>query len=252
MLCLAAERRRDQDMVRVAALSEIGCIRANNEDSFEYDEAVGLYAVSDGMGGSAAGEVASRMAVETVLASFRRMRHSDASVAPQEALYYAVLQANSAVFQRAQQDTSCAGMGATLVALCLNGEDAVVANVGDSRAYLLRGGECTAMTQDHSLGAEQIRLGLAPASGRKGRNFDIVTRAIGMEAQVHPDLFTLRVLPGDRLLLATDGLMKHLPDASIAATVHGSATVAEACAALVDAVKRDGAQDNVTCLLVEV
>ncbi len=239
-------------MVRVAALSDIGCRRANNEDSFGYDEAANLYVVSDGMGGSAAGEVASHLAVQTVLSSFRGMRGEDAASATQDLLYYSVLQANSTVYQRATRDTRCAGMGATLVALCLDGNNGIIANVGDSRAYLLRAGSCTAITQDHSLGAEQVRMGIMPPGGEGDPSFNIVTRAIGVEAKVHPDLFAAQLIAGDRVLLASDGLMKHLSDAEIANLVNASPTVDIACAVLIDAVKKNGAQDNVTCLLVEM
>ncbi len=239
-------------MVRVAALSDIGCRRANNEDSFGYDEAAGLYVVSDGMGGSAAGEVASHLAVQTVLSSFRNMRGGGLTSALQDILYYSVLQANTAVYQQAMHDPRCAGMGATLVALCLDGTNGIIANVGDSRAYLLRAGTCTAITQDHSLGAEQMRMGLMPNGGDADPSFNIVTRAIGVEAQVQPDLFAAQLLNGDRVLLASDGLMKHLSDMEIARMVNASLTVESACAALIEAVKNDGAQDNVTCLLVEI
>ncbi len=239
-------------MVRVAALSDIGCRRANNEDSFGYDEAAGLYVVSDGMGGSAAGEVASHLAVQTVLSVFRDLRQQPAASPLQDLLYYAVLQANRVVFQRAAQDTRCAGMGATLVALCLNGPNGVIVNVGDSRAYLLRGGSCTPITQDHSLGAEQVRMGVTPPGGENDPSFNIVTRAIGVEAAVQPDLFAAQLLPGDRVLLASDGLMKHLSDAEIAQIANRSGRVEDACAGLIAAVKQDGAQDNVTCVLVEL
>ena len=203
-------------MVRVAALSDIGCKRANNEDSFGYDEATHLYVVSDGMGGSAAGEVASHLAVQTVLSGFRRMRSEAATSALQDLLYYAVLQANSVVYQRSMSDPRCSGMGSTLVAMCLDGTNAIIANVGDSRAYLLRSGSCTAITQDHSLGAEQMRMGVMPPGGE------------------------------------SDGLMKHLSDDEIRHVVNVSNSVEQACAALIHAVKQDGAQDNVTCLLIEV
>ncbi len=240
-------------MVRVAALSDIGCRRSNNEDSFGYDESCGIYAVSDGMGGSAAGEIASHIAVTVLLSEFREMLTSETTRRSpvQHLLYYAVLKANTAVYQQSQQDVRCAGMGATLVALCVDGPNAIIANVGDSRAYLLRGGDCTAITRDHSLGAEQALSNPDNPPHSKDPSFNIITRAIGVEREVKPDLYAAQMLPGDRLLLASDGLMKHLADPEIGCILHDSGNIAEGCSALIAAVKRSGAEDNVTCLIVE-
>ena len=240
-------------MVRVAALSDIGCKRSNNEDSFGYDEAAGIYAVSDGMGGSAAGEIASHLAITVTLTNFRDMR-GDLTLRNrpvQHLLYYAVLNANTAVYQHAQQDARCAGMGATLVGLCIDGPNAIIANVGDSRAYLLRGASCEPITRDHSLGAEQALMNPGAPSLPQDARFNIITRAIGVEASVQPDLFAAQMLPGDRILLASDGLMKHLEDQQIGYIVQSCPDIALACSTLIEAVKIAGAQDNVTCLLIE-
>ena len=237
--------------MQVAALSDIGCKRTNNEDSFGYDADAGLYVVSDGMGGSAAGEIASHVAVEATLSRFREMLRDEhfRSQPRQHLLYFAVLHANTSVYQQAAANPQYAGMGATLVALCVTGGNAVIANVGDSRAYLLRDGQCSAVTVDHSLGAEQVRNGLAISPNDP--SFNVITRAIGVASELQPDLFGAQLLPGDRVLLASDGLMKHLQDDDIARIVFTSATVEQACQRLVEAVKTFGAQDNVTCLMVE-
>ncbi len=240
-------------MVRVAALSDIGCKRSNNEDSFGYDEGCGLYVVSDGMGGSAAGEIASHLAVSVTLAEYRAMLSAETSCSTpvQHLLYYAVLKANTAVYQRSQQDVRCAGMGATLVALCVNGSDAIIANVGDSRAYLIRGEACTSITRDHSLGAEQARMNPDQPLRPNDPSYNIITRAIGVMRDVQPDLYAAQMVAGDRLLLASDGLMKHLEDSEIGHIVRTHSTPEEGCGALINAVKLSGAQDNVTCLIVE-
>ncbi len=240
-------------MVRVAALSDIGCRRSNNEDSFGYDESCGIYVVSDGMGGSAAGEIASHVAVTVTLSEFRDMLAGEATRRSpvQHLLYYAVLKANTAVYQQSKQDARYAGMGATLVALCLDGPNAIIANVGDSRAYLLRDGNCTAITRDHSLGVEQAMMNPANPPHPNDPSFNIITRAIGVEPEVKPDLYAAQLMPGDRLLLASDGLMKHLTDAQIGQIVHDFPDIAQGCATLIEAVKHSGAQDNVTCLLIE-
>lgn len=240
-------------MVRVAALSDIGCKRSNNEDSFGYDESCGIYVVSDGMGGSAAGEVASHLAVSVTITQFRELLASDPlrQSPVQHLLFYAVLRANEDVYQQSQRDLRCTGMGATLVALCMNGPNAIIANVGDSRAYLLRGTSCSSITSDHSLGAEQMiaNPGLSLPPGDP--SFNIVTRAIGVEQDVRPDLFAAQLMPGDRLLLASDGLMKHVTDDEISATVQREGNIENGCRALIELTKQRGAHDNVTCLLVE-
>ena len=126
-----------------------------------------------------------------------------------------------------------------------------VAHVGDSRAYLLRGTSCEPITRDHSLGAEQALMNPGAPFPPNDARFNIITRAIGVEASVQPDLFAAQMLPGDRLLLASDGLMKHLEDPQIGQIVQSCPDIGQACATLIEAVKQSGAQDNVTCLLVE-
>ena len=238
-------------MLQVAALSDIGCRRTNNEDSFGYDVQAGIYAVSDGMGGSAAGEIASHIAVKTVMSHFRQMLGDDAArnQPRPDLLYFAMLHANAAVYREATIKPQYAGMGATLVALCIAGQDAVIASVGDSRAYLIRNDEASVITLDHSLGAEQVRNGLCLPSNDP--SFNVITRAIGVAGEVQPDLFGAQLQPGDRVLLASDGLMKHLHDDEIARIVHNSDTVDQACSRLIEAVRAFGAYDNVTCLLVQ-
>lgn len=239
-------------MLQVAALSDIGCKRTNNEDSFGYDVAAGIYAVSDGMGGSAAGEIASHIAIEATLSHFQQtLANNHSQTQPmQDLLYYTMLHANTAVHQQALAHPQYAGMGATLVVLCLAGQNAIIANIGDSRAYLLRGEEVTAITLDHSVGAEQVRSGLTLSLDDP--RFNIITRAVGVGADVQPDLFGAQLMPGDRLLLASDGLMKHLQDDEIGRIARNADTVELACSRLIEAVKAFGAQDNVTCLIVQV
>ncbi len=240
--------------IRVAALSDVGYKRQNNEDSYGYDQAAGIYIVSDGMGGSAAGEVASHMAVQETLSNYRHMRQADSDVLrpAQDLLYFAVTQANAAIYETAGRNPSLAGMGATLVAVCIDGPNAIVANLGDSRAYLFRQGTCVQITHDHSLAAEQLRSGLLTVTeAAEGTERNIITRAMGTEPHAEPDMFAAELLAGDRLLLATDGLMKHVDDAEISAIVYAANDVTSACELLIDAVKERGAHDNVTCLLLE-
>jgi serine/threonine protein phosphatase PrpC len=239
--------------MKTAALSDIGCKRTNNEDSFGYDESLNVYVVSDGMGGSAAGEIASYLCVTETLACYGRLQAANPSMAAYDLLYHSVRQAHEAVSRRASEEPALRGMGATLVAVCFAGRSAVVANVGDSRAYLFRGGIGTQITQDHSLAEEQVRLGLM--TSEEAANSPIattITRAMGVGAQLEPDLFAAEMVPGDRLLLATDGLMRHLSDAEIASLVTEARDPEQGCASLIHLTRERGAGDNVTCLLVEI
>ncbi len=239
--------------LKAAALSDIGCKRTNNEDSFGYDEALGVYVVSDGMGGSAAGEVASYLCVTETLASYARLRAANPQMAAYDLLYHSVQQAHDAVYRRASEEPGMRGMGATLVAVCFAGRSAVVANVGDSRAYLVRGGICTQITKDHSLAEEQVRHGLMTAEQAAASPIaTTITRAMGVGAQVEADLFAAEMTPGDRLLLATDGLMRHVSDDEIASLVTEASDPEQGCASLVEITRKRGAGDNVTCLLLEV
>lgn len=241
------------EVLRMAALSDVGCRRKNNEDSFGYDEATQIYVVSDGMGGSAAGEVASHTCVKETVETFRTMRMLDPTITAYDALYHSVLKANAAVYALSRSEPGMSGMGATLVAVCFDERSAAVINVGDSRAYLLRGGECTQITQDHSLAEEQVRLGLMTAEqAAKSPIATTITRAMGIGPEVEPDLYGAELGPGDILLLASDGLMRHVSDAEIAALVAAGVEPELGCKLLVEKTKERGAHDNVTCLLVKL
>ena len=233
----------------VAALSDVGCVRPHNEDSYGYDPKLGIFVVSDGMGGSAGGEVASRMVVEHMLASYRSLRHSGNGTRT-EALFHSVRAASAAVYTRGEQDETLRGMGATLVALVFGEGKAVIANVGDSRAYLLRHGAASQITVDHSLVAEQVKLGLiSEAEAAVSAWRSTITRAMGTAPEVEPDLFGAELAAGDRILLATDGLTRHVSDAEIAHFALPPAGLEDACRALIELTRERGARDNVTCLL---
>jgi serine/threonine protein phosphatase PrpC len=234
----------------VAALSDVGCQRANNEDSFGYDLAHQVFVVCDGMGGMAAGELASSTAVSSLLENFARLAASGASAG--ERLFRSILHAHQQVCALARQDETLQGMGTTLVAACVDDRNLIIGNVGDSRAYFLRGGACAQVTHDHSFVAEQVRIGAmneeqAGASPLKS----LITRAIGQLDPVEPDIFTAAIEPGDILLLTSDGLTRYADADAIAALVLGSSSLEQACQTLVDTAKSQGAVDNVTCLLLQ-
>lgn len=235
--------------LEVAALSDVGCKRSNNEDSFGYDQIGDIYVVCDGMGGTSGGEVASAAAVAEMIQSFPDQASSGATV--EERLFEAVVRANARVLTLAQADPLLHGMGTTLVAACFDARRIVIANVGDSRAYFLRQGQCHQITFDHSFLAEQVRNGTMTEEAAKASPLQsLITRAVGAGESVTPDLFDAELEPGDMVLLTTDGLTRYADAPEIAQVVGEAADLQEACQRLIDVAKSGGAVDNVTCLLL--
>lgn len=233
----------------ISALSDVGCKRSNNEDSFGYDEAAGIFAVCDGMGGLAAGEVASSTAIAELLGCFKGS--ADSAAGCEERLHEAILHANRQVRALSKSREELNGMGTTLVSACLDGGRLVVGNVGDSRAYFLRGGECAQITLDHSYVAEQVRSGaMTPEDAGASPLQSLITRAVGTADAVEPDIFTAELEDGDMLLLTTDGLTRYADSEEIAGVVAASTDLESACRGLIDTALRQGAVDNVTCVLV--
>jgi serine/threonine protein phosphatase PrpC len=235
--------------IHAAALSDAGCVRSNNEDSFAMDPERGLYVVCDGMGGRAAGEVASALACGTLLRAYAAQR---ATQPPAAALPAAIAEANAAVWNAADE-TGQHGMGTTLVAAAIQDDRLVVGNVGDSRAYLLRDGTCTQVTADHSYVNELIRHGTisadAPLSPEVQRLKSMITRAIGTAAHVQPDIYPLDLRPGDMVVLASDGLTRYLDAPAIAGHID-TADLEASCAGLIDTAKKAGGVDNITTVLL--
>ena len=236
--------------IDIAALTDVGCVRTNNEDGFGYDLASRIFVVCDGMGGMAAGEVASATAVKVLVESFSQPGGAEAGT--EDRLYRAILQANQQVFRLSQGQEELRGMGTTLVSACIDGRRLLIGNVGDSRAYFLRGGVCAQITQDHSFLAEQVRKGTMKLEEAQASPLQsVITRAIGSAESVEPDIFTGDLEPGDIVLLTSDGLTRYADAKSIASTILSCATLAEACQALIDRAKQHGAVDNVTCVLLQ-
>lgn len=233
-----------------AALSDRGRKRPSNEDAFGFSVEDGVYVVCDGMGGAAAGEVASSVAVDEVLRRLAGRGPSGHGAMP-AAFEEAILVANEAVFSRAQRNKRLTGMGTTLVALAVEDTHAWVLNIGDSRCYRLRQGRLELLTLDHSLVEEQVRLGrMTESEAQRSPLKNVITRAVGTQVTVTPDVFGLEAEPHDLFLLCTDGLTRELPDAVIAAALAQEAPLDELCKGLVDAAKKAGGHDNITCLLV--
>jgi serine/threonine protein phosphatase PrpC len=237
-----------------AAATDRGRKRPSNEDAFGYSVEHGVYVVCDGMGGAAAGEVASSLAVDEVM---RRLTAATPGGTPAESVpagaEQAVEAANQVIFTRAQRSNKLSGMGTTLVALLASERHAWMVNVGDSRGYRLRNGRLEQITLDHSLVEEQVRMGrLDPSEALRSPLRNVITRALGTQSAVTPDLFALETEPGDIFLLCSDGLTRELSDALIETLLRVGAPLDEICARLIAAANQAGGHDNITCLLVRV
>lgn len=248
--------------VQVAGKSDVGCVRTNNEDNFGYDTRYGIFVVCDGMGGQAAGEVASKMGVDAMLEYFRSdngtqkqgMRKFEGVSERASALGNAILRANEAVFKASHEgQKEHAGMGSTIVSVLVRDNFLSVGHVGDSRIYLIRNRKMQQLTNDHSLVMEQVRRGLMTvAEAEKSEIQNIILRALGSEENVEPDLDDLIAMPGDTLLLASDGLTKEVKDPEMLKIVNSASSLERACEQLIQAAKNNGGDDNITCLLVQI
>jgi serine/threonine protein phosphatase PrpC len=231
-----------------AAISDRGHKRPSNEDAFGFSIEDGVYLVCDGMGGAAAGEVASSVAVDEVL---HLLTGQNGQRPMPAAIEEAIVVANEAIFTRAQRNKKLTGMGTTLVALTVQEKRVWVLNVGDSRCYRLRNGRLELLTLDHSLVEEQVRLGrMTPFEAARSPYKNVITRALGTQGQVTPDVFVLEAEPRDLFLLCTDGLTRELPDEKITALLDQDQPLDGLCSCLVEAAKKAGGHDNITCLLV--
>ena len=236
----------------IDALSDVGCVRTNNEDAFGYDSELGIYVICDGMGGMAAGEVASATAVAALVNTFAESSGTDLPVSTR--LQQSVHMANRVVWDLGQLPEH-KGMGTTTVAAVLDGHKLIIANVGDSRAYMVQDGRTTQVTVDHSYLNELIRNGtLTPETAQTAdlHGYEsVITRAIGVADTVDPDYYSIDLIPGTQILLATDGLTRYLAESELAAILQAT-PFQSVCANLIDLAKRRGGHDNITCLLMLV
>ena len=244
----------------VCAQSHVGRVREQNEDSFLVDEALGLYAVADGMGGHAAGEIASQLALQVLQRVMREgqpridqqradPRSREANLAVLKLLEEAVHAACLAVHELGMSDETKRGMGTTLTLLLALGMKAFVAHVGDSRMYLVRGDKTHQLTQDHTLQNELLKRGkLSPEAISKVAQKNALTRAIGVYASVDVDTLQLDLLPGDRLLLCSDGLYTYLKKGELASILEGPPE--QAPARLIALANQRGGHDNITAIVL--
>jgi protein phosphatase len=231
-----------------AALTDRGRKRPSNEDAFGYSIEHGVYVVCDGMGGAAAGEVASSLAVAEVMQLLTNRPGANPLPADAE---QAVAAANEAIFSRSQRSQKLSGMGTTLVALLVEERHAWMLNVGDSRGYRLRNSRLEQITLDHSLVEEQMRLGqMSPEEALRSPLKNVITRALGTQSLVTPDVFELETEPGDLFLLCSDGLTREISDPLIESLLLLDLPLESLCSRLVAAANQAGGHDNITCLLV--
>jgi protein phosphatase len=236
--------------LQLAAVSDGGPVRAENQDAVaivSLRQATGCaLLVADGMGGHPDGSLAARVAVDAAVLTLRN------TTDPAGQLIAAVAAANAAIAERAQPDERGRSLGTTLVAAVVYGNRATVANVGDSRAYLVRGGSAMQLTVDHSWVAEQVRAGLLrPEDAQRHPRRSRITRAL-LGPHVDPDLVEVNLRPGDHLLLCSDGLWDTLPPERIAALLDPALPLDAATAALVDAALEAGSADNASAAVCRV
>jgi protein phosphatase len=235
--------------LRAAALSDVGRRRRSNEDCYALAADLGLYLVADGMGGHTAGQVASRLAAEAAVGALRTLVDAPATLA--EKLRYAVAAANREILSRAQAQPELTGMGTTLVALLAGDDRVALAHVGDSRAYLIRGGRIRQLTDDHSLVAELVRRREISESAARGHpHRHVLTRALGVRRSTEPDLAELTPTAEDTFVLCSDGLTGHVGDAEIARVVSEAGDPDGACEQLVGMANERGGEDNITVVVV--
>jgi len=235
-----------------ASLTDVGRIRAGNEDSMFTNLESGVFIVADGMGGHAAGEVASAIASETIGASACTACGSLEALGEQ--LVTAFLAAGEEISRQVEADPSRSGMGTTCTVLILQ-EDGnfLVGHIGDSRAYLLRNNVFRRVTRDHSWVQEQVDRGLIKPEQAMGHpHSNIITRALGTDPMPTPDLYSGPLQHGDEFLLASDGLTDMVSDPEVAELLTGAQTCEEAVEKLVAAANRAGGSDNITVLLVRI
>jgi serine/threonine protein phosphatase PrpC len=239
------------------AVTDVGRKRDHNEDSFLCNDELRLYAVADGMGGHLGGERASRMAVEIVeremiQARARGLSPDEGPPAVGSALRDITLLAARAIYEAAHADAQHAGMGTTLTTAAFHNQHLTLCHVGDSRAYVYRDGRARQLTEDHSWIQEQVRAGLlSPDDAMVSRFRNIITRSVGFEPSVEPDVITVPVEAGDCYLLCSDGLSNYLSTEEIGAVLTNR-FYGDAGPALVEMANDRGGDDNVTCVVIYV
>ena len=235
------------------SITDVGQKRTVNQDFvFTSETPVGnlpnLFLVADGMGGHKAGDFASSYAVEVLLSTIREDENSN----PVKIIRAAIENANTQLLREASDNETMSGMGTTMVLVTIVGHYAYVANVGDSRLYLVDENKISQITKDHSLVEEMVRMGeISRDDARNHPDKNIITRALGAGRDVDVDFFDIRLTPGDILLLCSDGLSNMVPDEDIRQVIRTSETLEETGRRLVSMANDNGGRDNIAVVLVE-
>jgi serine/threonine protein phosphatase PrpC len=228
--------------------TDLGLVRQNNEDSWGIEPDLRIAVVADGMGGASCGEVASAMTVKVIM---ERLRQSLPGVVPDQAIQEAITEANRCVFARARSDEACAGMGSTVVVAFWDLPRLLIANVGDSRAYLWRGGSLTQLSYDQTLVNElRMRFGLSQEEVSNFPHKNVLTMAVGTTPELTIRTREEILQPGDVVLLCSDGLTGPVSEEAIAATLSTDAPLPDLVSRLINQAKANGAPDNVTTVLL--
>ena len=237
-------------MFEAFGLSDPGCVRSNNEDYLIPDAPRGIFIVADGMGGANAGEYASRLSAETL---YEYLLNNGQGGKP-DSVDLGFAEANKAVRRAAGESPDLDGMGTTMVvARGLSGAQVEVASVGDSRAYLLSGGELSLLTEDQTWVAEVgSRLGLSEEALRRHPMRHVLTMAVGASAELRIFKHTVTVRPGDQILLCSDGLHGVVEEKTIKHALDSKKPLPQKCQSLIEAAKEHGGPDNITALLIQV
>lgn len=243
--------------VHIGSQTDLGRVRENNEDKFAFLEPEELellavkgllYAVADGMGGHASGQIASELALKTLLKTYFGDPKEDVT----ESLHSALRVANSYIYDAGRMIPEREGMGTTCTCLVIRDDDAFIGQVGDSRCYLIRGGEIRQVSEDHSWVAEQVRRGALTEEEAQYSPFrNVITRSLGAAADVEPDVYQEKVQQDDIFVLCSDGLSGYVTNAEILEIV-GNWSPAMAAVKLIDRANENGGGDNVTALIVAI
>jgi protein phosphatase len=248
--------------LEIASATHTGMVRSHNEDAIASDGEIGLAVLADGMGGYNAGEVASGIAVALIgselkqavaKTSLHSLPQADGDLQAIRLLKAVIAKSNTSIYQSANSQPQYAGMGTTLVVTLFRDNRLSVAHIGDSRLYRLRDDQLEQVTRDHSLLQEQIDSGmLTKEAARKAQNKNLVTRALGIEPEVEPEIHTYDVRPGDIYLLCSDGLNDMVEDEDIELTLNAmGANLPLAASQLVQMANDNGGRDNVSVILIK-
>ena len=249
--------------VEAYGMSNVGMRRLQNEDSYLINDKLRLFVVADGMGGHQGGEFASKLAVSTMEEIVGKLLGGDPDdtridgvnsdgTDPANCLRHAIMEAGRRIHQQALYDENLRGMGTTTVAALVFGEAIYIANVGDSRAYLVRNQAIEQLTEDHSLVSEQVRAGVLKAEDAKGHKLkNIITRSVGYQEEVDSDVTVVNPRQGDRILMCSDGLSNLVGDGEILKIV-SEEEPQKACETLVKEANRHGGDDNITVVILQV